>query len=177
MVASSVAAFGFAYAPKAFAPDYLPLDESHPCKPQDPYGLSKIFGEKIADYFVALSNITVASLRLAGINFDLSYQTFIEQWKDPGARARTFWSYIDARDAAVACKLGIETDFAGHEIFNIAAPTSRMKEPTTKLIQRYIPEFKGIKGSLTGNWSGLDSSKAENLLGFKAQHVWEKYLR
>jgi len=177
VVASSVAAFGFVYAPRAWAPNYLPLDESHPCRPQDPYGLSKIFGEQIADYFVTLSDVTVASLRLTGINFDLSYQSFTEQWKNPGARVGTFWSYIDARDAAVACRLGIESEFSGHEIFNIAAPTSRMKEPTKNLIQRYLPEVKSIKEGLTGNWSGINSSKAETLLGFRAQYVWEKYLR
>ncbi len=177
VVASSVAAFGFVYAPRAWAPNYLPLDESHPCRPQDPYGLSKIFGEQIADYFVTLSDVTVASLRLTGINFDLSYQSFTEQWKNPGARVGTFWSYIDARDAAVACRLGIESEFSGHEIFNIATPTSRMKEPTKNLIQRYLPEVKSIKEGLTGNWSGINSSKAETLLGFRAQYVWEKYLR
>ena len=177
VVASSVAAFGFVYAPKAWAPNCLPLDESHPCRPQDPYGLAKIFGEQIADYFVTLSDATVASLRLTGINFDLSYRSFTEQWKNPAARIGTFWSYIDARDAAVACRLGIESDLSGHEIFNIAAPTSRMKEPTKNLIQRYLPEVKSIKEDLTSNWSGIDSSKAETLLGFRAQHVWEKYLR
>jgi len=176
VVASSVAAFGFLYAPKAWAPNYLPLDESHPCRPQDPYGLAKIFSEQVADYFVTLSDVTVASLRLTGINFDLSYQSFTEQWKNPGARVGTFWSYIDARDAAAACRLGIESDFSGHEIFNIAAPTSRMKEPTKNLIHRYLPKVK-IKQGMTGNWSGIDSSKAETLLGFRAQHVWEKYLR
>jgi len=177
VVASSVAAFGFVYAPKARAPNYLPLDERHPCRPQDPYGLAKILGEQIADYFVTLSDVTVASLRLTGINFDLSYRSFTEQWKNPGTRVGTFWSYIDARDAAAACRLGIESDFSGHEIFNIAAPTSRMKEPTKNLIERYLPEVKSIKEGLTGNWSGIDSSKAETLLGFGAEHVWEKYQR
>jgi len=177
VVASSVAAFGFVYAPKAWVPNYLPLDERHPCRPQDPYGLAKIFGEQIADYFVTLSDVTVASLRLTGINFDLSYGSFTEQWKNPGTRVGTFWSYIDARDAALACRLGIESDFSGHEILNIAAPTSRMKEPTKNLIQRYLPGVKSIKEGLTSNWSCIDSSKAETLLRFKAQHVWEKYLR
>ena len=177
VVGSSVAAFGFVYAPKALVPNYLPLDERHPCRPQDPYGLAKIFGEQIADYFVTLSDLTVASLRLTGINFDLSYGSFTEQWKNPGTRVGTFWSYIDARDAALACRLGIESDLSGHEIFNISAPTSRMKEPTKDLIQRYLPGFKSVRKGLTGNWSGVDSSKAETLLRFKAQHVWEKYLR
>src|SRR5438445_2213202 len=35
VLASSTAAFGFIYAKNLWAPDYLPLDESHPSKPQD----------------------------------------------------------------------------------------------------------------------------------------------
>ncbi len=176
VVASSVAAFGFRYALRAWVPDYLPLDESHPCRPQDPYGFSKLVGERIAESFVASSDIKVASLRLTGINFDLSYQSFTEQWKNPRARLGTFWTYVDARDAALACRLGLESDFNGHEVFNIAAPTSRMRESTDDLIRRYLPGIKTIKKGHTGNWSGMDSSKAETKLGFRAQHVWEKYL-
>ncbi len=176
VIASSVAAYGFLYALRAWIPDYLPLDESHPCRPQDPYGLSKLVGEQIAESFVNLSGIVVSSLRLAGVNFDLTYQSITDRWKDPGAKLGGFWSYIDARDAALACRLGIESDIKGHEVFNIAAPTSRMRESTDDLIRRFLPGIKTIKEGLTGNWSGLYSSKAEVLLGFKAQHVWEKYL-
>lgn len=177
VIASSVAAYGFLYALRTWIPDYLPLDESHPCRPQDPYGLSKLVGEQIAECFVASSDIKVASLRLTGINFDLSYQGFTEQWKNPRVKLGTFWTYVDARDAAMACRLGLESDLKGHEVFNIAAPTSRMRESTDDLIRRFLPGIKTIKEGFTGNWSGLDSSKAEALLGFKAQHVWEKYLK
>jgi hypothetical protein len=51
-----------------------------------------------------------------------------------------------------------------------------MRESTDDLIRRYLPGIKTIKEGLTGNWSGMDSRKAETFLGFKAQHVWEKIL-
>lgn len=175
-IASSVAAFGFLYAPRFWPPDYLPLDEHHPCQPQDPYGLSKLLGEKVADGFAASYAISILSLRFPGVNFDLSYASFPERWKDPGARLGGFWSYIDARDAATACRLALEVDLAGHRVLNFAASTSTMKEPTDELIQKYIPGVKKAKKGLTGNWSGMDSSMAETLLGFKAKHTWEKYL-
>ncbi|MFB3122396.1 MAG: NAD-dependent epimerase/dehydratase family protein [Candidatus Binatia bacterium] len=176
VIASSVAAYGFLYALRAWIPDYLPLDESHPCRPQDPYGLSKLVGERIAESFVTRGDIKVASLRLTGINFDRSYKSFTEQWKNPRVKLGTFWTYVDARDAALACRLGLESDISGHEVFNIAAPTSRMRESTDDLIRRFLPGIKTIKEGLTGNWSGLDSSKAETFLGYRAQHVWENYL-
>lgn len=176
VLASSTAAFGFLYAPKPFLPDYLPLDEKHPCKPQDPYGLSKVVGETIADSFVSFHEIRIASVRFPGVHFDPTYQTFAERWQAPGAKLARFWSYIDARDAAVACRLALEAPIRGHEILLAAAPTSTVREPTDELMRRHLPGVKKRRPELTGNWSGVDSTKARELLGFEAVHVWEKYL-
>src|SRR5512138_1725538 len=77
VIASSTAAFGFIYARKLWAPDYLPLDENHPSSPQDSYGLSKLLGEQIADSIVSVHReMTISSLRFPGVNFDLSYKSF-----------------------------------------------------------------------------------------------------
>ncbi len=177
VIGSSIAAYGFLYAPRFWSPEYLPLDEDHPCKPQDPYGLSKKLGEEIAGSFAISHATSIASLRLAGVNFDLSFQTFPERWKDSEKRRNGFWSYIDVRDAAAACRLALEANFTGHVIFNIAAPTSAMREPTEELIRRFLPDLKAVKSGLTGKWSGVDSSKAESVLGLRCQHLWQDYLR
>ncbi len=177
VIASSTAAFGFLYARKPFLPDYLPLDENHPCKPQDPYGLSKLVGEKVADSVAAVHETSICSLRFPGINFDLSYESFAERWQDPSVKPGRFWSYIDARDAASACRLALETALSGHEVLLAAAPTSTMREPTDELMRRYLPGVKKARSDLDGNWSGVDSTRAQELLGFEAEHVWENYLR
>ena len=176
VIASSIAAYGFLYAAHFWNPEYLPLDEAHPCTPKDPYGLSKRLGEEIASSFAAAHELTIASLRLAGINFDLSFQSFPERWKDLEKRRNGFWSYIDVRDAAAACRLALNADFTGHQIFNVAAPTSGMREPTEELIRRFVPDLKQVKSGLTGNWSGLDSSKAQSVLGFRCHYLWQDYL-
>lgn len=178
VIASSTAAFGFIYALKPFLPDYLPLDEQHPSRPQDPYGLSKVVGEQIADCFARLHpDMSICSLRLPGVVFDFSYHILRERWHDPGARARTSWAYIDARDAATACRLALEAGFTGHEIVIVAAPRSSMREPTAELVAKYLDRRIAVKPGLTGNWSGVDSGKAKAMLGFEAQHLWETYLQ
>ncbi len=175
VIASSTAAFGFLYTPKPFAPDYLPLDEKHPCKPQDPYGLSKVVGETIADSFAALHDMSIYSLRFPGINFDPDFRGFAEKWQDPAVKLGRFWSYIDARDAARACRLALEAAFGGHQVLLVAAPTSTVRESTDELMRRYFPGVKKTRPDLKGNWSGVDSAKARELLGFQAVHVWENY--
>ncbi len=175
VVASSIAAYGFLYARKPIRPKYLPLDENHPCQPTDSYGLSKLVGEMIADSFAAQTEASIASLRFPGINFDPEFKLIRERLNNPEYRLPGFWTYIDARDAAGACRLGIEAAPPGHTVFNAAAPTSNMRELTDDLMERYLPGVKKNKHGLVGNWSGLDSSKAERILGFRAQHLWEGY--
>ena len=178
VLASSTAAFGFIYAKKLWAPDYLPLDEQHPSKPQDSYGLSKVLGESIADSIVAVrKDMTVGSLRFPGVNFDLSYESFRERWRHPASRASGFWTYIDARDAAATCRLALEAKFKGHEVFIAAAPKSCMIQPTLELVKKYLPKGAKIKKAAGTHWSCVDSTKARRMLGFKPEHLWQNYLK
>ena len=178
VIASSTAAFGFIYATKLWAPDYLPLDENHPSKPQDSYGLSKVLGEQIADSIVTLhEDMTISSLRFPGVNFDLSYESFRDRWRNPRSRTSGFWTYIDARDAATTCRLALEAKFKGHEVFIASAPNNCMIQPTLELVTKYLPKGAKIKKITGTHWSCVDSAKARRLIGFKPQHVWQDYLK
>ena len=176
VMASSIAAYGFIYAPEIWDPDVLPLDEDYPCRPLDSYALSKTFGERLADSFVATSGMTVASLRISGVNFDPTYLSFRERWRDPARLLGGFWAYVDARDAAEACRLAAEADIDGHRVFNIAAATSHNPTPTEELVRRYFPGTR-IRDGVTGCWGGLDVARARDELGFETKHHWRDYLR
>ncbi len=168
---SSLAVYGLYYPSCPNGPDYLPIDENHPLIPQDPYGMTKLVGEKLCDSFARKRNIQIASLRFAGIATEEQYPILVERQKDPLCRGTgALWSYIDVRDAAVACRLAVARDFSGHEAFNICAPKTMMKEPTLELVRRYLPQVKVIKSGLQDNWCGYDAGKAESILGFRAAH-------
>lgn len=178
VIASSIAAFGFIYAKKLWPPAYLPLDENHPSTPQDSYGLSKVIGEQIADSIVTVhKDMTISSLRFPGVIFDLSYESFKERWHNPQTRANGFWTYIDARDAAMACRLALEAKFRGHEVFIAAARNNCMAQPTLELIKKFLPKGAKIKKVPGTHWSCVDSAKARRILGFKAKHVWQDNLQ
>ena len=177
VIASSTAAFGFIYATKLWAPNYLPLDEHHPSDPQDSYGLSKVLGEQIADSIVTLQkDMTISSLRFPGVNFDLSYASFRDRWRNPRSRTSGFWTYIDARDAATTCRLALEGKFKGHEVFIASAPKNCMIQPTLELVKKYLPRGAKIKKAAGSHWSCVDSAKARRMLGFSPQHLWQNYL-
>jgi nucleoside-diphosphate-sugar epimerase len=177
VIASSTAAFGFIYAKNIWPPDYLPLDENHPSKPQDSYGLSKVLGEQIADSIVSVhTEMTVSSLRFPGVNFDLSYESFRDRWRNPASRASGFWTYIDTRDAATACRLALEAKFKGHEVLIASAAENCMIQPTLELVQKYLPKGAKIRKTVGSHWSCVESAKARRMLGFKPLHHWQDHL-
>ena len=52
-LASSINTLGFGYRTHEFAPQFAPVDETHPNLPQDPYGLSKLAGRTSPRRFIA----------------------------------------------------------------------------------------------------------------------------
>jgi nucleoside-diphosphate-sugar epimerase len=169
---SSLAIYGLYYPLRPIFPDYLPVDEDHPIRPQDPYGASKLVGENLCDAFARKSDVQIASLRFAGIASEAQYPILLERQKDPLCRGTgAFWSYIDVRDAAIACRLALEKDLHGSKRFNICAQTTILKEDTSEIVLRYLPQVKIIKHGPEKNWSGYDSTKAETILGFQATHL------
>ncbi|APX90329.1 hypothetical protein BV394_11820 [Brevirhabdus pacifica] len=172
VLASSIAAYGFLYHPAPVAPQVLPVAEDHPLAPVDPYGLSKVAGEQLGEAF-ARDALSAISLRLPGINYDPAFVRIKSLMSDPGFRKPGFWSYVDVRDAVTAVCLALDADLEGHRAYNIAAPTSNMREPTAALAARYFPDVPIRADSDTERWSGIDSGRARRELGFTATHVWE----
>ena len=170
VMGSSLTIYGFYYPTRFAVPEYLPVDEAHPLCPQDPYSISKLAGERICDAFTRRSDIQIASLRFAGISADLTQQNLLERRKDPLRWAGPLWTYIDVRDAAVACRLAVERDICGHEPINICAPNTIMTKATAELAKEYFPDAKA-RAPLEGNRSGYDCKKARHLLGFTATHL------
>ncbi len=177
VLASSMSVLGYPFYYHYFAPEYVPIDEQHPLKPQDPYALSKVVGEVLAQGFVRRSGMTVISLRLGWIHTPETFQEqLVPLWDDPAAGASNLWAYIDSRDAAQACRRALTADVTGHAPFFIAAPNTFMKIPTADLVRRYYPETK-----IPEHWEGTPSlfttAQAERVLGFRAEYLWESYFR
>jgi nucleoside-diphosphate-sugar epimerase len=170
VMGSSLTIYGFYYPTRFFTPDYLPVDEAHPLAPQDPYSISKLAGERSCDAFAHRSGMQIASLRFAGISADLTQGNLLERRKNPLRWAGPLWTYIDVRDAALACRLAVESDFSGHEAFNICAPKTIMTQPTADLAKEYFPDVK-LRAPGEGNWSGYSCQKAGDMLGFTARHL------
>ena len=120
-LASSVNALGGAYS-RAPRYDYFPLDEQHPTYAEDPYSLSKWVLERQADAFAR----RYAAMRIASLRFhwlvERRERAIDLTVRSRKAALRQLWSYTLLHEASRACLLALTADFAGHEVFNIAAP-------------------------------------------------------
>ena len=66
VLCSSVAALGIG---DQNLPDYLPIDEKHPCRPRQAYGLSKQVAETVGQCFARRGQVKVVCLRPAFVVF------------------------------------------------------------------------------------------------------------
>ncbi|MCY3917911.1 MAG: NAD(P)-dependent oxidoreductase [Chloroflexi bacterium] len=176
-MASSISALGYAFRHRPFNPLYLPIDEAHPLLSQDCYGLSKMMGEELAEGFRRRSPVmSLVSLRFTAVLTEAA-QTWLpaarEQPTDEVSTYGAFWTFVDVRDAATACRLALEFDQPGHEAFYICAPIIYRKEDIRDLMAKHFPGDYPIGDSLRGAASPVDVQKAERLLGWEARYNWD----
>ncbi|MFD2215805.1 NAD-dependent epimerase/dehydratase family protein [Metabacillus endolithicus] len=174
VISSSESSYGLVFPLKEL-PQYAPLDENHPQLPEDSYGLSKIVNEQTADMIHRRTGIQVVSMRLGNIIAPHMYENFPSFINDPEQRKVIMWSYIDARDAAVAYRLAIETDGLGSVALNIAADETSMNIESQKLMDTVYPGVE-IRKQLKGYETLFSNEKAKKLLNWQPQHKWRDYV-
>jgi len=174
VIASSVSAIGMAYAKHPFAPRYAPVDEEHPLLPQDPYGLSKEVDERTGEMFHRQTGMQVLAHRFHWVSPPGVAAAAAEAvHTDPTKFCNNLWGYVDVRDAATACRLGIEADGLGFEAFNIMAADTLAPDPTEEMIRRHTPSVE-LRGSIPGYGTAFPVEKARQLLGYKPQFSWRE---
>jgi hypothetical protein len=82
---------------------------------------------------------------------------------------RILWSYIDARDVAVACRLGIEKDGLGCEPVILAADDTSSDRPSQDLIRQFLPGVTDFKRPIAGRQALISNARVKQLLGWKQQ--------
>lgn len=156
-------------------PAYAPIDEDHPLYPESSYALSEVLGEEMARQFNRWSGIPFVGLRFSNIMEPEDYRAFPDFWDDPRRRKWNLWGYVDARDVAQSCCLGLETDLQGSEAFIIAAADTVMNRPNRELMAAVFPGVPLREG--TGEFETLLAiDKARKLLGYAPNYSWRDHL-
>jgi nucleoside-diphosphate-sugar epimerase len=169
---------GFFFPERQFLPDYVPVDEEHPIRPQDPYATAKYFGELLMDAATRRSDVRCISIRPSWVQHEGNYERNLgPQVRDASVLSAGFWSYIDVYDLAAAIVLAVQSDLPGHEVFYIASPDNVGGRPFEKIVREYYGDAVEIKTPLPReDASGISVAKAQKLLGYAPRRSWRDYL-
>jgi len=176
---SSETAPGFVTAERPFLPDYLPVDEDHPLRPQDAYGLSKALGETICDALVRRADATAVSVRPSLVLTPDSYRQLHDRVAaDPRAGVFNQWSYVDVDDLAELIALAAVADTAGHEVVYAAQPDNIAGRPLAELTdQVFGPDAPPLRALERPDAGGISIAKARALFGWKPERSWRDHLQ
>ena len=154
-------------------PDYAPVDEEHPLRPESSYAVSKVLGEELARQFSRWSGIPIVGLRFSNVMERRDYERFPSFWDDPALRRWNLWGYVDVSHVAQACRLALEADVRGAEAFIIAAADTVMKRPSRELMAEVYPGVP-VRDGVTGHDTLLGIGKARHLLGYSPTFTWRE---
>jgi nucleoside-diphosphate-sugar epimerase len=155
-------------------PRYAPVDEDHYPVPASTYALSKVTSETIAGEIARWSGIPFVALRISNIMEPADYQEFPSFWPDPHLRQWNLWGYVDARDVAAACRLGLEapaTAVAGNPAFIIAAADTVMNHPSAQVLAEVFPDVP-LTREVGGFGTLLAIDRARKVLGYEPRYSW-----
>ncbi len=193
--ASSNCAYGMLFS-RGWKPDFLPLDETHPCTPDEPYGLSKLLGEQMCAAFARRHGADTTCLRFATVLFPGSEKNrgFFRAAGEPGGmaaqsslnqtgettvtNAARLWGYVDVRDAARAVRLALEAGGGGHRVYNVGAADVCSEVPALDLVREYypgLPELRRAERFAERPFDPLYAiDRAVEDLGFSPRHAWRE---
>jgi nucleoside-diphosphate-sugar epimerase len=153
------------------------VDEEHPIRPQDPYALSKHFGEQLMDAAVRRSDIRCISIRPSWVQHEGNYeQNLGPQVRDASVLSANLWSYIDALDLADAIVLAVESDLPGHEVFYIASPDNVGGRDFGQTLRQFYGDTIELRPTDRVDASGISCAKAHRMLGWRPTRSWRDYL-
>ena len=175
IIASSETTYGVCFAEGDKDYHQFPLEEDYDIDPMDSYGLSKVVNEKTARAFAMRYGADIYALRIGNVIEPHEYPMFRGFLDNPMSRKRNAWSYIDARDLGQIVHLCIAKDGLGFQVFNAVNDTITTKEPTAEFLEKYVPQIP-LKRPMVGNEAPLSNRKIREVLGFKEEHDWRKYV-
>lgn len=193
--ASSNCAYGMLFS-KGWKPDFLPLDETHPCTPDEPYGLSKLLGEQMCAALTRRYGSDTTCLRFTTVLFPGSEKNrdFFRAVNEPGGmvaqaslnqtgemtvtNAGRLWGYVDVRDVAQAVQLALEAGGGGHRVYNVGAADVCSEVPSLDLVREYYPDLSDLRRTERFADRPFDPlfsiDRVVEDLGFSPRYAWRE---
>lgn len=187
VLCSSDSVVGFTVLAGAMlAPDYLPIDASHPTRPTDPYALSKLLAEQVARSFHH-RGMEVVILRPVFISHPESRVEIEARARDPAgytpgcaggaqpAAGGPVWHHVDPRDLARAFRNALEVERTACDAYFVSAASTLPPEPTLERLATWsgsdLPTIRRPEIWQANPFAPLyDIERTRDGLGFEPEH-------
>lgn len=174
--ASSETTYGICFANGVKKPAYIPVDEDHPTVPEDSYAMSKVANEVTGRCFHERTGADIYALRINNVMEPEDYQQIWPGFlNDPDKRRPNFFAYIDARDLGQIVDRCLKKDGLGYQVFNASNDTHSVNATTGELIAKYYADVPK-KAEMGEHETFFSNRKAREVLGFREEHDWRKYV-
>lgn len=172
---SSESTLGFAFSAARMWPEYIPITESHPTRPQDPYGLSKVACELLCQGYSRKTGMQTHCLRPPWIWVPepKEIELYKQLVKEYPRWYKNLWAYIHVFDVAQAVRLCVESkELPRHDAYFVCADDNWTGIESRKLLAEFYPETTQVAPDFSGTQSFISNLKAKTALGFKPAHTW-----
>ena len=174
VVASSDSATGLHYNPKDWPPQYLPVDEKHPCRPSEVYSLTKEITESICRSFAVRGKVEVIAIRPGHIVFEPEYPEIGTRGAD--VHNYHLWGYVAPQDVAQGFQLALEHPDGSYDCIFLGAADGMNTRPTLEMMKErfgFVPEVRRPELYRDNPTAGVfDITHAREKLGYKPQYTW-----
>lgn len=177
IIASSETTYGICFSDGQTNPKVLPLEEDYDVDPMDSYGLSKVVNEQTARSFQRRSGADVYALRIGNVIEPHEYEELFPSYlTHPEVRRRNAFCYIDARDLGQIVDLCLQKDGLGYQVFNAGNDHNGALLSSKKLAEQFFPGVP-FRREMEEHEALFSNRKIREVLGFKEQHNWRKYVK
>lgn len=154
--------------------DYLPLDEEHPCYPEDSYSFSKRCGEDLLASYTRAYGIQTYITRPAGITPEERRKQMAQNIKPISGWSPWLWCWVGSEDVASAHRLIMERSdtLPSHDVYFLNADDTAALEPSLELVERFKPDFLPKVKELQGHQSFINCDKLKNAVGWQHNTSW-----
>ena len=174
-------------ATKFNPPDYMPVDEKHPCRPKDMYATTKRMQELLAITYYHEYEVPTTVLRLTAVvgprgrGGGRGWREFAEELhraervQIPHFSPEELCHYVDLRDVGRMHIVCATHHNAVGEVFNCAAPEPTRGNEFVAVVEQLVPGIEvecGFPWSMAqGGEISIDMSKARKLLDFEPRYT------
>ncbi len=186
VVSSSISAYEWYPATKFNPPDYMPVDENHPCRPKDMYSVSKRMQELLALAYYHQYQVPTTVLRLTAVvgpggkGGGRGWREFARMLKEgkkvqiPHFSPEELCHYVDIRDVARMHIAASQAPGALGQIFNCCAREPTRGSEFTEIVKSIVPGIEvecGFAWSMAqGQEVSFDMGKAKELMDFEPKY-------